>query len=103
MLNYIKSFFSGLFRKSDSDKINFTSILKFKKYQSSKKGAVIFNPIEKLIINIYREMFFGKLSEVETEETKKCENCLKRISISYNACPYCRTNFIFPFSPVNRQ
>jgi len=28
--------------------------------------------------------------EKETIETKKCNNCLKRITIEENRCPFCR-------------
>ena len=28
--------------------------------------------------------------ETETIETKKCNNCLRRINIEKNRCPYCR-------------
>jgi len=28
--------------------------------------------------------------ETETIETKKCNNCLKRVNIEQGRCPYCR-------------
>ncbi|WP_461246401.1 hypothetical protein [Treponema sp. R6D11] len=28
--------------------------------------------------------------ETETIETKKCNNCLKRVTIEQNRCPHCR-------------
>jgi len=28
--------------------------------------------------------------ETETIETKKCNNCLKRVTIEKNRCPFCR-------------
>jgi hypothetical protein len=59
----------------------------------------MFNRIEIFIINIYRKIFFGESSEKKTEETKKCNVCLRRINISYLKCPYCQAkNYIFPFS-----
>ena len=34
---------------------------------------------------------FSKKGEVITE-TKKCMNCLRRIKISYDRCPHCRSD-----------
>jgi len=39
---------------------------------------------------------FKKSSEDNEAETKKCKNCLRRIPVDYNRCPYCRRdNFLF--------
>jgi RNA polymerase subunit RPABC4/transcription elongation factor Spt4 len=30
--------------------------------------------------------------ETETIETKKCNNCLKRVTIEHGRCPFCRND-----------
>ena len=34
----------------------------------------------------------GGSSESKTVETKKCLNCLKRVSVDNYKCPYCKSN-----------
>ena len=41
--------------------------------------------------------------ETETIETKKCNNCLKRVTIELNRCPHCRTDdFTFDGAVIER-
>jgi Zn finger protein HypA/HybF involved in hydrogenase expression len=34
---------------------------------------------------------FDKPKKEESSETKKCSKCLKRVSLHYERCPYCRS------------
>ena len=57
----------------------------------------------KMIKNVQHQkiifcILFLKETEMETEtiETKKCNNCLKRVSLEYLRCPHCREDdFIY--------
>ena len=41
--------------------------------------------------------------ETETIETKKCNNCLKRVTIEQDRCPYCRSDdFIYDGTMIER-
>jgi hypothetical protein len=49
-----------------------------------------------LLYSIIWEIISYKFSKKETEETKKCKHCLRRIKIDYHRCPYCQTTaFIY--------
>jgi len=43
------------------------------------------------IHSVARKMFSRDSSKEEVTETKKCMRCLKRIKISYDRCPHCRS------------
>jgi len=44
------------------------------------------------IYSVARKMFPRASSKEEVTETKKCMNCLRRIKISYDRCPHCRSD-----------
>jgi hypothetical protein len=51
-------------------------------------------------MSILKKLFSGNSSkkeiEEETAETKKCVRCLRRIKITFNTCPHCRSaDFIY--------
>jgi rRNA maturation endonuclease Nob1 len=51
-------------------------------------------------MNILKKLFSGNSSkkeiEEETTETKKCTRCSRRVKVSHNFCPHCRsTDFIY--------
>jgi rRNA maturation endonuclease Nob1 len=55
---------------------------------------------EKKTMNILKNLFSGNSSKKEikeeTTETKKCVRCLRRIKITFNACPHCRSmDFVY--------
>jgi hypothetical protein len=46
-------------------------------------------------MNFIKKLFSGNTSKKEiieeTTETKKCIKCLKRIKITFDVCPYCKS------------
>ena len=54
------------------------------------------NHLGVFIHSVARKMFSRSSSKEEVTETKKCMNCLRRIKISHDKCPHCRsTDFTF--------
>jgi len=56
-----------------------------------------FNKIKSLCHNLREYLFYENFrTRKDTLETKKCRHCLRRVSLHWNICPWCkRDDFSF--------
>jgi len=56
----------------------------------------IFKLKEFVMLKLLRSLFRRASNEPSSTETKKCMNCLRRINVHKNTCPYCgSSNFVY--------
>jgi len=51
----------------------------------------MFEKLNSLFVLSTEKMASGELSKNEPEETKKCQKCLKRVDLTYERCPFCKS------------
>jgi len=62
------------------------------KYFYFKQEDIMFEKLNSLFVLSAEKPASGKSSVNSPVETKKCKKCLRRISVNFERCPYCRSD-----------